>query len=79
MLVLTRKVGETLRISEDVEVRILSAGGGRTRIGISAPAGIRIRRAELPPAEDTARRVAARRLPSRRSPIPRQWRTFHEH
>lgn len=47
MLVLTRKVGEGVRIGDDILVRILEEKEGRIRIGIEAPREQRIFREEL--------------------------------
>lgn len=47
MLVLTRKVGEGVRIGDDILVRILEEKEGRIRIGIEAPREQRIFRDEL--------------------------------
>ncbi len=47
MLVLSRKVNERIEIGDDVVVTVLSMKQGRVRLGISAPAGVRIRRHEL--------------------------------
>lgn len=47
MLVISRKVGESFLISDDVKVSILSVSGDKISIGIAAPADVRITRAEL--------------------------------
>ncbi|ABR30120.1 carbon storage regulator [Thermosipho melanesiensis] len=47
MLVLARKVGESIFIGNDVEVKILKIDGGEVKIGISAPKSVRILRKEL--------------------------------
>ena len=47
MLVLTRKTGETVRISTDITVTVLEVNGTRIRIGIDAPTQIPIVRGEL--------------------------------
>lgn len=48
MLVLMRRAGEEISIpSLGVSIKIVSTQGGRTRIGINAPAGLAIRRAEV--------------------------------
>ena len=47
MLVLSRKPGEALQIGAGVTVIVLAIGGGRVKIGISAPAEVEIWRAEL--------------------------------
>jgi carbon storage regulator len=47
LLVLTRKNGEVIRIGDDITVTLIWASDGRARIGISAPANIRIDRPEV--------------------------------
>ena len=47
MLVLSRKRGEALLIGDEVTVTVLAIGGGRVRIGVSAPADVEVWRAEL--------------------------------
>ena len=47
MLLLTRKVGEKLRIGDDVIVTVLGVRGGQIRIGIDAPRHVRVDREEI--------------------------------
>lgn len=47
MLVLTRRIGESLLIGDDVEVTVLDVKGDSVRIGIRAPRETRIQRAEI--------------------------------
>jgi carbon storage regulator len=47
MLVLSRKVGERIRIAEDIVVVITAIKGDRIKIGIEAPESVRILRGEL--------------------------------
>ncbi len=47
MLVLSRKDGESVRIGEDILVKVSKIRGGRVQIAIDAPDDIRIRRSEL--------------------------------
>jgi carbon storage regulator CsrA len=47
MLVLSRKVGEAIRIGNDIEVVVLAAHNGRVKIGISAPRHVGVFRGEL--------------------------------
>ncbi|RMG02010.1 MAG: carbon storage regulator [Planctomycetota bacterium] len=62
MLVLTRKPQQTIRIGDEIVVKILRTGPGDIRIGIDAPEHIHILRGELevhaqgdrPPAEKPA-------------------------
>jgi carbon storage regulator len=54
MLVLSRRVGETIHIGNDIVILVTRINADRVRLGISAPVGVRIMRAELiaePPAE----------------------------
>ncbi len=47
MLILTRKVGESIMIGESVEVKILGLRAGQIKIGIDAPRDIGVHRAEI--------------------------------
>jgi carbon storage regulator len=47
MLVLTRKVGERIRIGDEVTVQVLEVRGGQVRLGLAAPAEVRIFREEV--------------------------------
>jgi len=51
MLILTRRVGESLIIGQDIEVSMLSVKGGQVRIGIKAPRTVSVLRQELVDAE----------------------------
>lgn len=48
MLVLQRKVGESICIGPDIEVVVLQVSGGRTRLGFRCPVDVPVRRQELP-------------------------------
>lgn len=47
MLILTRKVGETICIGEDVEITTLGIKGNQVRMGISAPKSVSVHRKEI--------------------------------
>ena len=47
MLILTRKIGESLMVGDDVTVTVLEVNGGQVRIGIKAPRDIAVHREEL--------------------------------
>jgi carbon storage regulator len=47
MLILTRRVGETLMIGDDVTVTVLGVKGNQTRIGINAPKDVAVHREEI--------------------------------
>lgn len=47
MLILTRRLGETLTIGDDVTVTVLSINGNQVRIGVNAPREIAVHRQEI--------------------------------
>jgi len=47
MLILTRRVGETLMIGQDVTVTVLGVKGNQVRIGINAPKDVSVHREEI--------------------------------
>lgn len=47
MLVLTREVGETFSIGNDITVQILGVSGNQVRLGIKAPQHVKVHRAEV--------------------------------
>lgn len=47
LLVISRKIGESFMIGDDVEVKILKMEGTEVKIGISAPLHVKIYRSEI--------------------------------
>jgi carbon storage regulator len=47
MLILGRKAGESIRIGEDVVIKIFKVQGGNITVGIEAPDDVKIVRSEL--------------------------------
>ena len=47
MLILTRRVGEALKLGEDTTVTVLGVRGNQVRIGIDAPKSVAIQREEI--------------------------------
>jgi carbon storage regulator CsrA len=54
MLVLTRKIDEEIRIGQDIRIKVLGIRGGSIRLGIEAPADLKILRRELEPTREIA-------------------------
>jgi carbon storage regulator len=65
MLVLSRKRGEQLQIGANVTITVLEVRGRKLSLGIQAPRGMRIRRAELDPFDRPAPAVVRRRPSAR--------------
>jgi carbon storage regulator len=47
MLILTRRVGETLMIGDEVTVTVLGVRGNQVRIGVNAPKNVTVHREEI--------------------------------
>lgn len=47
MLVLSRKVGESIQIAGDIRITVTEVRGGRVRLSIEAPQSVRIARQEI--------------------------------
>jgi carbon storage regulator len=73
MLILTRRVGETVMIGDDVTITVLGVKGNQVRVGINAPKSVAVHREEIyerikreqqperqesPDAADTAQKAA---------------------
>lgn len=47
MLILTRKIGESLLIGDNVEITVLSVRGNQVKLGVNAPKEISVHREEI--------------------------------
>lgn len=47
MLILTRRIGETLKIGDEIDVTVLDVKGNQVRIGVNAPKKVAVHREEI--------------------------------
>lgn len=47
MLILTRRVGETIVVGDDIRITVISTNGNQVRLGIAAPKEISVHREEV--------------------------------
>ena len=47
MLILTRRVGETLVIGDDIRITVLGVRGNQVRMGVNAPKNVAVHREEI--------------------------------
>ncbi len=47
MLILTRRVGETLMVGEEISITVLGIKGSQVRIGVNAPRTVSVHREEI--------------------------------
>ncbi|MFT6406411.1 carbon storage regulator CsrA [Marinomonas primoryensis] len=47
MLILTRRINETINIDNNIQVKIISVKGGQVRIGVTAPKNVIVHREEI--------------------------------
>ncbi|MCC6850348.1 MAG: carbon storage regulator CsrA [Deltaproteobacteria bacterium] len=76
MLVLTRKVGERIRIGDEVTVQVLEVRGGQVRLGVAAPSDVRIFREEVFLAIESQNREARLPDPDRLGHAVRAWEAY---
>jgi carbon storage regulator len=62
MLVLTRKKGESIRIGDEIEVKVLSVDGDVVKLGIVAPRSLSVHRLEIYEAIQQTNREAVMQL-----------------
>ncbi len=65
MLILSRKIGETLLINDDIQIKIIEVGGDKVKIGIEAPKEVKILRKELRQTMESNKGSAATMTPAK--------------
>ncbi|UCD63416.1 MAG: carbon storage regulator CsrA [Candidatus Zixiibacteriota bacterium] len=64
MLILTRKLGESINIGEDIKISVLGIHGRQVRIGIDAPLDVVVHREEIYVKIQEENRKASKSIPS---------------
>jgi carbon storage regulator len=75
MLVLSRRLGENIRIGDDIKVIVLDVRGGQVKLGIEAPTCVQVHRQEIYQRIQEANRQAASIPPGWLSEAARQLRS----
>ncbi|MBI5709966.1 MAG: carbon storage regulator CsrA [Candidatus Eisenbacteria bacterium] len=70
MLVLTRKLGENIRIGDSVKITVLEVRSGQVKLGIEAPPEIKVHREEIYARIQEENRRAQRSKPDAAAPSP---------
>lgn len=63
MLILTRRIGESLNIGDEIKITLLGIKGNQVRIGIEAPRDVQVHREEIYDKIKRETRKANRRMP----------------
>lgn len=63
MLILTRRIGESLKIGEEIKITLLGIKGNQVRIGIDAPRDVEVHREEIYDKIKRETRKANRKMP----------------
>lgn len=74
MLILTRKLGEGIRVGDDVVVKIVEIRGGQVRLGIEAPRAVPVHREEVFQMIRRQNEMAAQLAPSTLESVTALWR-----
>jgi len=74
MLVLTRKLGESLILSYGIKITVIEVKGRQVRLGIEAPANVMVHREELWERISTGNRTAAALSPLTLSSVKALWK-----
>jgi len=64
MLLLTRKLGENIRIGDDVKITIVEVKGNHVKLGIDAPPSVKVHREEIYERIQRQNRRAAAQAPT---------------
>jgi len=74
MLILTRKIGESINIGDDIKIQVLEIKGKQVRIGIQAPKQYSIHREEVYQRIQDENKMAAEKSPLNLSSFSEIWK-----
>lgn len=74
MLILTRKLGESITIGDDIKIQVIEIKGKQVRIGIDAPSSYQIHREEVYLRIQEENRLAAEKSPVSLKSLSDIWR-----
>lgn len=74
MLILTRKIGEGIKIGDEITVRIVEVKGNQMKVGIEAPRNVTVHREEVYNLIQEENKLAAQQAPSVLSDITTLWK-----
>ncbi|PCI29785.1 MAG: carbon storage regulator [SAR324 cluster bacterium] len=74
MLILTRKVGESITIGDDIKIQVLEVKGKQVRLGIQAPKKYSIHREEIYQRIQEENKLAAQQSPLKLSSFSEIWK-----
>lgn len=74
MLILTRKVGESITIGDDIKIQVLEVKGKQVRLGIRAPKKYSIHREEIYQRIQDENKLAAQQSPLNLSSFSEIWK-----
>ncbi len=78
MLILTRKLGESVYIGDDIKITLMEIKGNQVRVGVQAPSSVRIYREEIYLQILEENKRAAAETPSDLADVARAWKDQRE-
>lgn len=78
MLILTRKVGESIIIDSNIKVTVISIDGGQIRLGIDAPKEVIVHREEVYQRIVEENKLAVTASPTDLKKIAEDWKSAHQ-
>lgn len=74
MLILTRKIGEGIKIGDDITITVVEIKGNQVKVGIDAPKNVSVHREEIYRLIQEENKLAAEQSPSILKDITKLWK-----